>query len=219
MQTNDTTLLANLIKAHKEITEYRQELASVPANELPSNYDCVVISEWLGFLAHDVASDSACLKSGDTITRHGIDSLSGYLASYFDTHHILGEVMGKYELGVRKFFDHADAMLRKAIEDNRPTPPAKPHWEDGKLTVAGYVAVVMGQPTKSPKVSPTSEQLEDLAERATHALFATIHNELDPKAEHDLGGWSALNHDERFDSIRWHASQIARNLSEVVRNA
>lgn len=193
MHTNEETLLPALIKAHKEITEFRHELASVHSSELPSNYDAVVVSEWLAEMAHDVASDHACTKSGNTITRHGIDSLAGFLASFWETHHLLGDVLGEYELGLRKYFDHAEEMLRKAIDDNTPTPASKPEL--------------------------TNEQKEDLAERATHALFATIQSELDPKAEHDLGGWSALHHSERFDSVRFHASQIVRHLSEVVRNA
>lgn len=192
MHTNEETLLPALIKARKEITDYRTELASVREGNLPSNYDAVVISEWLAELAHDVASDHACITDGNKITRYGIDSLAGFLASFWETHHLLA-TFTSYEKAVRKFFEHADEMLTKAIDDNTPTPPTPP--------------------------ALTSEQLNDLAEKATHALFATIQTELDPKAEHDLGGWSAMHHEERFDSIRWHASQIALDLHRITRNA
>lgn len=192
MHTNETTLLPALIKAHKEITDYRHELASVHASELPENYDAVVISEWLGHLASEVASDHACTKSGNTITRQGIDSIAGFLASFWETHHLLGDVLGEYELGLRKYFEHADQMLAKAIEDNSPTP-------------------------SHPVL--TEEQLSDLAEKATHSLFATIQSELDPKGEHDLGGWSAVHHEETFEAIQSHARKVAKTLAEIVRNA
>jgi len=60
------------------------------------------------------------------------------------------------------------------------------------------------------------DNIQDIAEKAAHALFASIHNDLDPKAEHDLGGWSSLHHSERFDSIRWNASQVAASLAAIV---
>lgn len=60
------------------------------------------------------------------------------------------------------------------------------------------------------------DNIQDIAEKAAHALFASIHNDLDPKAEHDLGGWSSLHHSERFDSVRFHASQVAASLAAIV---
>jgi hypothetical protein len=191
MHTKETTLLPALIKAHKEVNDYRTELASVRASELPKNYDAVVISEWLGHLASEVASDHACTKSGDTITEQGIDSVAGFLASFWETHHLL-TTFTSYEKAVRKYFDHADQMLAKAIEDASPTP-------------------------SHPVL--TEEQLSDLAEKATHSLFATIQSELDPKGEHDLGGWSAVHHEETFEAIQSHARKVAKTLAEIVRNA
>lgn len=60
------------------------------------------------------------------------------------------------------------------------------------------------------------DNIQDIAEKATHALFASIHNDLDPKAGHDLGGWSALHHSERFDTIRYHAYKVAESLAAIV---
>jgi hypothetical protein len=193
MHTNETTLLPALLKAHKEVSDYRRELASIHASELPENYDAVVLSEWLGHLASDVASDHACIKSGNTITRHGIDSLAGFLASFWETHHLLAEVLGEYELGLRKYFDHAEEMLAKAIADNSPTPPARP--------------------------ALTADQLDALAHNATNALFLHIQNELDPKNEHGLGDWCALNHENEFDEIKAIACKVALDISRHTRNA
>lgn len=58
--------------------------------------------------------------------------------------------------------------------------------------------------------------IQDIAEKAAHALFASIHNDLDPKDAHDLGGWSSLHHSERFDSIRNAAHKVAESLASIV---
>ena len=192
MHTNETTLLPALIKAHKEITEYRTELASVRDGNLPSNYDAVVIAEWLAEIAHDVASDHACITDGNTITRYGIDSLAGFLASFWETHHLLA-TFTSYEKAVRKFFEHADEMLTKAISDHTETPPPRP--------------------------ALTTDQLDALANDATDTLFAHIQKELDPKNEHDLGGWCSLNHEEEFEEIKTIACKVALDISRHIRKA
>ena len=115
-----TNLLKTLRNALVQIDEARADLAKSPAHELPADYDAVVLAEWLGFLAHDVQSDAGCLPDGKGgFARLGVDALSGFLASFWDTHHLLAQAM-PYPQAVRVYFDHASEMLAQAISDETP---------------------------------------------------------------------------------------------------
>lgn len=121
MHTEPTALLLALRKAHAEIKEYRAELALVPDTELPEDWDAVVMQEWLGEMAHTIASDSACLTNLDgSVVRFGIDSTAGFLASFWETHHMLAHALKDYPKAVRTFFGWAEDTLAKAIEDHTP---------------------------------------------------------------------------------------------------
>ena len=50
---------------------------------------------------------------------------------------------------------------------------------------------------------------QDMIEQATHAFFAILQAHADPQNHFDLGGFSSVHHHERFDSVKWHAHQIA----------
>jgi hypothetical protein len=195
MHTDTATLLPALIKAHKEITDYRHELAGIHSSELPKDYDAVVISEWLAELAHSVASDNACLRNrnGSGYVRQGIDSVAGYLASFWETHHLLAEVLGEYELGLRKFFEHAEEMLRREIDNNSPTPPRKP--------------------------TLTDKQKDDLAEKAANAFWLVLMDAVDAKNEHDLGGWASVSQGENSEHLERIAKEAVNDFLQVVENA
>ena len=161
MHTNEETRLTALIKAQTEIDEFTNDLKK---NGLPQDWDAVVFSEWLGYMAHDIASDSACLRSrspgSDTYSKIGIDSCAGYLASFWETHHLLSHVMGDYSKGVAAYFNHASEMLAQAVADNSPTP--------------------------SPK-APSKVSADAVAEEAFQSAFAVLCEHADPDDEHDLG--------------------------------
>lgn len=49
---------------------------------------------------------------------------------------------------------------------------------------------------------------QDLAEQATHVFFQVLQQGIDPEHKLDLGGFSSVHHDDRYDNVLWHAKQI-----------
>lgn len=49
---------------------------------------------------------------------------------------------------------------------------------------------------------------QDLAEQATHAFFQILQQGIDPEGKLDLGGFSSVHHEDRYDNVLWHAKQI-----------
>jgi hypothetical protein len=123
MHTDSASLLIALRKAHAEIKEFRAELALAPANELPDDWDAVVTQEWLAGMASDIACDSACLLAhgGKSYAKLGIDSTAGFIASFWETHHLLFYTLKDYPKAVGIFFEHAEEILANAIDDNTPS--------------------------------------------------------------------------------------------------
>jgi GTP cyclohydrolase III len=60
---------------------------------------------------------------------------------------------------------------------------------------------------------------QEIAEQAVHTFFCVLQTALDPKAQHDLGGFSGLNHTGRYDSLLWHATCIAKAYDEEIRHS
>ena len=58
---------------------------------------------------------------------------------------------------------------------------------------------------------------QQIIEEATHAFFVTLQNAIDPQNKLDLGGFSSVNHEARFDAIKWQAYCILKQYEEVSR--
>jgi hypothetical protein len=62
--------------------------------------------------------------------------------------------------------------------------------------------------TLTININPASSG-DEIIEQATHAFFTILQNASDPQNHFDLGGFSAVYHQDRFDLIKWNAMQIA----------
>lgn len=115
MHTDSSTLLPALIEAKLGIDEF---ITQFNEEGLPQDWDAVAYAEWLSEMAHDIASDEACIQKRDKTgyARMGIDSRAGYLASFWETHHQLAEILGDYSKGVKAYFEHAQKILGEAID-------------------------------------------------------------------------------------------------------
>ncbi len=105
MHNQDETELHALTKVKAELDAYRIELANAPANDLPAEWDAVVMAEWTESLAVDIS---------------GLTAEAGFLASFWHTHHLLAHTLGDYPKAVRIYFDHASEMLANSIEARTP---------------------------------------------------------------------------------------------------
>jgi hypothetical protein len=59
---------------------------------------------------------------------------------------------------------------------------------------------------------------QDTINQAVHAFFCVLQTWIDKDGKHDLGGYSAVNHDERIDTLTWQAHCIAKDYQAMITN-
>lgn len=98
----DSEISAALTAVRKDVREYFTELARLPADTLPADYDAVCLAEWTDTLAARAT---------------GCDRVAAYLGSFWESHHLLAAHI-PYERAVREWFFWADDMLTNEIENH-----------------------------------------------------------------------------------------------------
>ena len=100
--SDDAETAAALSAIRAEVQEYIAELAALPANTLPADYDAVCLSEFTDALS---SRASSCPR------------VSCLLGSFWESHHMLASCV-PYERAVRVWFDWLDDCLAIEIKDH-----------------------------------------------------------------------------------------------------
>ena len=98
----DSEIASALSAVLKDVQEYQTELAALPSDALPADYDAVCLSEWTDTLS---TRASAC------------DRVACFLGSFWESHHMLAAQI-PYERAIRVWFEWAADCITNEIESH-----------------------------------------------------------------------------------------------------